>query len=605
MQIETGGKWMKNRKYDFAGWVTKNDILCDDGRTIKHGAFVESPTSVPLVWNHDTTIPENIIGTVELEHSAEGTYGYGYFNGTDTANHAKQMVKHGDISAMSIRANNLIEKVKDVVGGKITEVSLVLQGANPGALIDTVMSHSGETADHHIIYTGELIHSADSLPKQEEEKEVDLENKETTEEKTVQDVLDTMDDDQLKVTEILIGLAVEETLKDEDETEEETEEETEDEGDGTDMKHNSFEGNGQVVGAAAVVDPNENPKGMTANELLHSAGQSGLPSLKHAANTYGISNIEVLFPDFKNTQGVKILEDKNTNATAIMGMVSKSPFAHVKTIIADLNEDYMRAKGYITANRKKEDVFALLSRKIGPTTVYKKQKLDRDDIIDITDINVVQLVQGTMRPALIKELVRAMFFGDGREVLVNGEANPDKIKEDCIIPITKDDNLYCSKHEVDKVEDVLEAVMYLLTEYQGDGTPTLFCNPTLATSLKLAKTTTGKYLFGDVPTLESMASRMGVAAIVTSSIFPKNDIVITNLSDYQFGSSKGGEITDFEDFDIDYNQYKFLIETRLSGGLTTPKSAFYLKVKEVMVGKPSTLVQLTDDSLIPSTPPTP
>lgn len=577
---------MKKKDYDFAGYVTKNDILCDDGRTIKHGAFVDSGVSVPLVWNHDISTPENIIGNVELEHRSDGVYGYGKFMETPEGLSAKEAVKANVINAMSIRARNIQEHGKDVIHGIIHEVSLVLRGANPGAFIDTIIAHGEGVDEEAIIYTGlEFTHSSDN----EEETKVDLEtNKEIqTEEFDLEKVVGSFNEDQLKAAEILISLGIEESQKEETEDPKKDQETTEDEGDGTDMKHNSFEQNGKelVHGAAADLP-------ITANDLLHVAGQGGYATLSHAAKEYGISNIDVLFPDAKLTEGVQIFEDKNTNVTKIIGMIGKSPFPFVRTIIADLDAEYMRAKGYVTADRKVEDVFKLMGRKITPTTVYKKQKLDRDDIVDITDVNVTNLVRNTMRPALLKELVRAALIGDGRELVgTDGKANPDKINESNIIPIISDDDLYTIKYTVPKVEDVLESVMYALTEYHGEGTPALFCSPTLATAIKLAKSATGKYLFGDIPTLEAMASKMGVSEIVPTSILSDNDIIIVNLRDYQFGTANGGEVTDFEQFDIDYNQYKFLIETRLSGGLTMPKSAIYMKVESVEVTKPAILVE--------------
>ena len=590
---------MSKTDFDFAGYVTKNDILCDDGRVIKHGAFVDSGVSVPLVWNHDITTPENIIGNVELEHRADGVYGYGKFMDTPAALNAKASVESDVINAMSIRARNIKEHGKDVIHGIIHEVSLVLRGANPGAFIDTIIAHSDDHDEEAIIYTGlSFTHSSDS---EEEDKQVETEDKkpETTEEPEfdLEAVVATFNEDQMKAAELLIGLGIAEATKeDTEETEKPEKDPEEGEGDGTDMKHNSFEQNGKELthGAGQVLP-------ITANELLHKAGERGYGTLSHAAKEYGISNIDLLFPDAKLTEGIQIFEDKNTNVTKILGMVAKSPFPFVRTLIADLDADYMRAKGYVTADRKVEDVFGLLSRKVTPTTIYKKQKLDRDDIIDITEVNVTNLVRGTMRPALLKELVRALLIGDGRDALgSDGKANPDKINPKNIIPIIADDDLYTMKYTIKNVEEVLESVMYALTEYHGEGTPALFCSPTLATAIKLAKTATGKYLFGDIPTLEAMASKMGVSEIVPTSILSNNDIIIVNLSDYKLGTSNGGEVTDFEQFDIDYNQLKFLIETRLSGALTQPKSAIYMKVEEVKVTKPSILIEgITPPSVAP------
>lgn len=594
--------------YDFAGWVTKNDIQCDDGRVIKAGAFVQSPETVPLYWQHDDSSPENLLGQMHLVHSAEGVYGYGKFNSTPSAQHAKSAVVHRDISALSIRANNLKQRSKEVVGGIIKEVSLVTRGANPGAFIDEIMTHSDDSVSEAIIYTGleDLIHSS-------EEGEIHMDLEETT----VGDVLDTLNEEQQAAVEIAIELALEDelahadsektvgdvmaTLNEEQQAAveivlglalEEKDNDNDNEGDGVDMKHNAFEQSDQTyVGA--------NQHAITKEkfaDIIHAASENGTTfkrelnkELTHAGKEYGISNVELLFPDAKNTKGIHILEDKNTNVTKILSSIRKSPFSFVKTVIADLDDGYMRAHGYVTGTKKYDDVFKLLTRKTEPTTVFKRQKLDRDDIIDIQDINVVQLVQGTLRGALEKELVRAILVGDGRQV-----SDKDKIKEDKIIPISKDADLYTKKYKLESVDKILEAVMYMLTEYQGEGTPSFYCSPTLAVALKLMKTGTGKFLFGEIPTLEAMASRMGVAEVVPTSMLKDTEIIIVNLSDYEIGTNKGGEITNFEDFDIDFNQYKYLIETRLSGALTVPNSAFYITLDKVEVQKPVMLTSVVE-----------
>lgn len=567
-------------KYDFAGWVTKNDIQCDDGVIIRKGAFVNSPETVPLYWEHDNTSPDNLLGNMTLVHSDEGVYGYGRFNNTPSAENAKEAVRHKDIVSMSIRANNLVKQAANVVGGVIKEVSLVTRGANPGAFIEEVLVHSGNDGEEALIWTGleDLIHAADTvLPK--EDKNVDVENKkeEPKKEKTLGDVIETMNEDQKEAMEIAIGLALD--ARDE---EEEDEEDNIDE-DGVDMKHNAFEDTSTTYTGAAVISKEK------FGEIVHSAMDSG-KSLSHAAKEYGISNIELLFPDAKNTQGVHILEDKNTNVTKILSSIRKTPFSFVKTIIADLNDEYMRAHGYVTGTKKYDDVFKLLSRKVEPTTIFKRQKLDRDDIIDITDVNVVQLVQGTLRGALEKELVRAILVGDGRLI-----TDKDKIDESKIIPIAKDSDLYTKKYKLESVDKILEAVMFMLTEYQGEGTPSLYCSPTLAIALKLMKSATGKYLFGDIPTYEVMASKMGVKEIVPTSILKDNEFIVANLSDYSIGTNAGGEVTSFDDFDIDFNQYKYLIETRLSGALTIPNSAFYVTLDQVVVVKPTVLTAVVTD----------
>ena len=577
-------------KYDFAGWVTKNDIKCDDGVVIRKGAFVNSPETVPLYWEHDSTSPDNLLGNMTLVHSDEGVYGYGRFNNTPSADNAKEAVRHKDIVSMSIRANQLVKQAANVVGGVIKEVSLVTRGANPGAFIEEVLVHGAEESSEALIWTGlsDLLHSSDSeLPK--EEKKLDLEDKtkeEPTKEKTLGDVIETMNDDQLEAMEIAIGLAL-----DAAENADENEDETNKDEDGVDMKHNAFEDTNSTYTGAATVSSEK------FGEIMHSA-IDGKNSLSHAAKEYGISNIEMLFPDAKNTQGVHILEDKNTNVTKILSGIRKTPFSFVKTIIADLDDEYMRAHGYVTGTKKYDDVFKLLSRKVEPTTIFKRQKLDRDDIIDITDVNVVQLVQGTLRGALEKELVRAILVGDGRLI-----SDKDKINESKIIPIAKDADLYTKKYKLGSVDKILEAVMFMLTEYQGEGTPSMYCSPTLAVALKLLKSATGKYLFGDIPTYEVMASKMGVKEIVPTSILKDNEFIIANLGDYSIGTNAGGEVTSFNDFDIDFNQYKYLIETRLSGALTIPNSAFYVTLDEVVVVKPTVLTKVSDGTATEPVPP--
>ena len=568
------------KDYDFAGWVTRSNIECDDGRTIMANAFTGSPETVPLKWQHDIDNPQNTLGSMTLVHSAEGVYGYAHLNGSDNATHVREVVKNGDINALSIRAGHLKELGGRVIQGIIKEVSLVDRGANPGAYIDDIVIH-GEDASEALIYTGlqDLIHSADALPS-----EPNKEEETKVAEKTLGEIVESMDEEQQAAVEALIGLALDSVLEDEEENEEENED-----GDGVDMKHNSFENNGgdYVAGGTEQFE-----------EIMHAAIDSGA-SFKHAAKEYGISNIEVLFPEHQLTKGLQIIEDKNTNVTKILGSISKSPFSFVKMLFADLDEDYMRAKGYITATQKLDDVFDVFTRKVSPTTIYKRQKLDRDDIVDIVDVNVPMLVQGTMKRALEKEIVRAVLVGDGRV-----KSDKNKISESCIIPIAKDDAIYTTKYQLNSVDEIMESVMYMLTEYKGDGTPSFYCNPTLSVALKLQKTATGKYLFGDIPTLETMASKMGVAEIVPTSLLDKLEFIIVNLSDYTLGAVNGGQITNFDDFDIDFNQYKYLIETRLSGALTAPKSAFYVKLKEVAVKKPTVLtLDTTEDTTPPVKPP--
>lgn len=573
----------KVRDYDFAGWVTKNDTLCSDGVVIKHNAFKDTNEKVPLVWNHDHSSPTNVLGHVILEHRDKGVYGYGYFNDTESGQDAKAMVQHGDISSMSIGANKIKKRANEVIHGIIREVSLVMAGANPGAVIESIAhSEEGNGIDDIVFTTGTLIHSADDVLDDEEDEEYYDEEDEYDEddeevehsdkgddnmsgELTVGEVMNTLTEEQQTAVEIVIGAALDDNGGDES------------------MKHNTFEG----------YEEEELYHGEEFADLVTSAMEDNT-SLQHAAAEYGISNIEILFPEAQTVgDPIQIYKDKNTNTGKILAKFHKSPFANVKTVVADLTEKEARARGYVKTKEKFEQVFPLMTRKIGPQTIYKKQKLDRDDIVDITDYNVVGFIQGEMRMMLNEEIVRACLVGDGREV-----TDADKIKEDHIKPVIKDDDFYTTKLEVDNPADVLEAVIYALADYQGSGVPDLYVHPTMAAALKLVKDATGKYLFGDIPTLQNIAARLGVNEIITTSFLNKEDMLIVNLADYTIGATKGGQTTTFEDFDIDFNQHKYLIETRLSGMLTVPKSAIYVKVKNVELKSPA--VKVVSDGNSPS-----
>lgn len=548
---------MPKEKYDFAGWVTKNDTRCSDGVVIKHGAFKDNDQkTVPLVWNHNHSEPTNVLGHVMLHDDEKGVYGYGYFNETDEARHAKELIKHGDISAMSIGANRIKKQGQNVIHGMIYEVSLVLRGANPGALIETVMAHSdGEGYDKAIIYTDNLIHSADDIldyePEQQEEEVQHMA------EKTIGDILATLDDEQMNAVEALIANVIEdEDISQNDE-------------DGDDyMKHNVFNGPVQEEGVLTHSD---------IQAVFDDAKKMG--SLKEAMLEHSITNIEYLFPDAQVVSGAPfIYKDQRTSTELIMNAIHKSPFSRVKTIIADLTEDTARARGYIKGNQKLEQVFSLLTRSTDPMTIYKKQKLDRDDIVDITDFDVVGFVGKEMKMMLLEEIARAVLVGDGREV-----SSPDKIKADKIRPIITDDDLYTIKKDVDTVGgevtiDVIPAIIKALAEFEGSGTPTMYCHPAFVADLRLLTAVDGRFLFGDIPTKEAIAARLGVSSIVETTFMADKTALFVNLNDYTLGSTKGGEVTNFEDFDIDFNQYKYLIETRLSGALTIPKSAIYLTV---------------------------
>ena len=572
---------MSKRKYDFAGWVTKNDILCADGVVIKHDAFKHNDgEKVPLVWNHDYNNPTNVLGHIVLENRDIGVYGYGFFNETDEAQNAKEMIRHGDISSMSIGARKIKRMGNDVIHGRIYEVSLVLSGANPGAMIETVVRHSddGEYTEEGIIHTGTLIHSSDDIlePK---EGEVDnlkdkTEDKTETEAKTIGDVVDTMNDEQKEALYALVGMAAEGT--DAEEGDDKAEEGDNKKEDDELVKHNVFNP------GASTPAQQEEVLMHSLNEALEYAKDKEI-TLKEAMShmvkndesdtlQHGINSIELLFPEAQQIGGnePQLIRNQHTAYQEILNGVKKSPFARVKSLWADLTEDEARAKGYITGNFKKEEFFSLIKRETYPTTIYKKQKLDRDDIVDITDFNVVSFLNKEMRFMLEEEIARAILVGDGREV-----EDEDKINEDRIIPIIKDNEFFTVRKTYTGVDDLPEVVLKAKKEYRGSGSPAMYMDPALLIDLKLRKKDNGEYLFGKVLTDAEIAAELGVTKIVETTWMEDKGILLVNLNDYQVGTNKGGEITNFDDFDIDFNQYKYLTETRLSGALVQPKSAFH------------------------------
>lgn len=577
--------------YDFAGWVTKNDIVCSDGVTIKQDAFRDNDgQKVPLVWNHDYNSPLNVLGHVVLKHEERGVYGYGYFNDTPQADSARSQVNHGDISAMSIGARKLKRNGTNIIHGLIYEVSLVLAGANPGAMIETFMNHSdnggGDEEKGHI-YTDNLIHSSeDILDILEEETIVPVHKDELkhAEDKTIEQIIDTMNDEQKEAVYALVGI-VASAGEDEDEDDEEDDEEVkqsaikqtkEPKGDGELMKHNVFNTQATQEGKEAQQAAKKN-----YGEVLKHAQTTKVGSLKDFlaeqddTMTHGINSIEMLFPEAaQSTNGnVPILfKDTNTSYLEILNSIAKSPFSRVKTVVADLTEDEARAKGYIKGNMKKEEFFSLTKRTTAPTTVYKKQKLDRDDVIDITDFDVVGFMNVEMQMMLKEEIARAVLVGDGRDYSAE-----DKISEQNIRPIVGDHEFFTIHKGFANAGAFIEAVITAMADYRGSGRPNMYIDPTLMSAVKLLKATDGRFLFGDIPSDEAIANRLGLGAVVPTTFMSGKGAVIVNLRDYTLGATKGGEITNFDDFDIDFNQYKYLIETRLSGALTLPKSAIHLQ----------------------------
>lgn len=579
-------------KYDFAGYVTKNDILCSDGVVIKKDAFTGSNGKrVPLVWNHDYNMPSNVLGHVILEEQELGTYGYGYFNNSEMAESAREMVVHGDVTSMSIGARKIKKTGNNVVHGDIYEVSLVLAGANPGALIDYVVRHKddGEPVDNSaIIYTGTLIHSSDDIPDDELEEE-EMEPKEYTREDIynmdddeLDEFLGDLSDDDIESLAEFMGYDLdshedEQEVKDYDsDADNENEELEQSDYRGEVMKHNVFNG-------SRATDP-----GLSKEEqqtLLQSAindkAESLQDVLQHAVvdpatlvggTDFGIKNIEYLFPEVHTLdKQPRLVLDKNTAYSTIISSVSKVPFSKIRTryFDIDITDEKQRAKGYVKGTRKVDEVIKVLKRETYPQTIYKKQQLDRDDIIEITDFDVVSMLNAEMRMLLEIELARAILIGDGRE-----QSSDYKIDETKIRPILSDDEVYAIKANFANDSSFVESIILNMSEYEGSGSPTMYIDPKLLARVKLLKGTDGRYLVGHILTDSELATQMGVSKIVPTTLLKDtNTALVVNLADYHIGSTKGGQLATFADFDIDFNRYKYLIETRLSGALAYPKSA--------------------------------
>lgn len=553
------------KNYDFSGWATRNDLRCSDGRTIRRGAFKDNDgKTVPLVWNHQHDAPENVLGHAMLKNRDEGVYAYCSFNETSLAKEAKELVKHGDITALSIYANQLQQNGGDVVHGAIREVSLVLAGANPGAFIDSIVMHGDDAMESAVIYTG--IEGISLAHEDEEPAIIHAEEKEKEDmaEKTVGDVFDELTEEQKNVVYAIIGQALEEAGQTEDEGEE-------------DMKHNVFEGD--------AMEPENTLSHSDIETIFNDAKRYG--TLKESflahAEDYGIQSIDWLFPEAHNLTNTPGFINTQPSAwvSAVMNGVHHTPFSRIKMMFADIREDEARAKGYIKGKLKKEEVFGLLRRTVEPTTIYKKQKLDRDDIIDITDFDVVSWLKGEMRIKLDEEIARAILFGDGRSSL-----SEDKISETNIIPICKEAPLYniskvVSLESGESAEHAfIRSCVEAQDEYEGSGNTTLFTANTNITKMLLMEDKDGHRLYKD---MNDLALAMSVSHIVKvpASIVPVGILgVIVDLNDYNVGADKGGAVNMFDDFDIDYNQQKYLIETRCSGALTKPFSAITLKTVE-------------------------
>lgn len=563
-----------NKGYDFSGWATKNDILCSDGRTIRKDAFKDNDgKTVPLVWNHSHNDPNNVLGHCVLENRDEGVYTYGTFNDTEQGKNAKSLVEHGDVTALSIWANKLKQNRGDVLHGDIKEVSLVLAGANIGACIDSVIKHGEESEEEAVIYSGEDIVLAHADTKTESENKEEDKSMADTKEKTVKDVFDTLTEEQKNVVYALIGQALESNSDDDNM------EHSESEG-GNEMKHNVFDqdemnGNDTLSHAEmeAIIADGKRFGSMKESFLAH-------------AEEYGIKSIDYLFPEPKTLNNPPEFIKRDMGwVSKVMGTVHHTPFSRIKSMFADITEDEARAKGYIKGKLKKEEVFSLLKRTTTPTTVYKKQKMDRDDVIDITDFDVIAWLKSEMRMMLDEEIARAILIGDGRL-----SSSDDKINETNIRPIVSDDDLYTIKSKVtvaanatgaDKAKAFIDQVIRSRKEYKGSGNPTLFTTEDMVTECLLLEDKIGHKLY---KTEAELATTMRVKEIVTVEVMEglkdKNSKevagIIVNLADYNVGADKGGSVNMFDDFDIDYNQQKYLIETRCSGALVKPYSAITL-----------------------------
>lgn len=589
-------------KYDFVGWATKNDLLCSDGRTIRKGAFKDCDGMVvPLVWNHQHNDPENVLGHALLKNEDEGVRAYCTCNDTEKGMTAKSLVIHGDVGSLSIWANQLKQNGGDVLHGVIREVSLVLAGANPGATIDYIVEHGEESGDSALIYSNggiEMYHA-----EEEKEEVVTEENTDTLEhaqtedtaskedegsDETIKDVLNTLSEKQKSAVMQLIGYAIQDNAKEDNEEDDDS------------MKHNVFDNENKEQGTflshadmqkifadakrcGSLKEAVENA--IDEGIIAHSIDTTDMETAT-GNQTYGFNDPSMLFPEYKslNTPPEWISRDMGW-VQKVMGGVHRTPFSRIKSMFADITEDEARAKGYIKGHQKKEEVFSTLKRTTDPQTIYKKQKLDRDDVIDITDFDVVSWIRAEMRVMLNEEIARAILIGDGRAA-----DSDDKIQEIHIRPVVKDVPLFNVKVNVtvpdgENMADVMiDEIIRARKNYKGSGNPTFFTTEDVLTEMLLLKDKIGHKLY---KTEAELATALRVKEIVTVEPMEGMKIdgkdlagVIVNLADYNVGADKGGEINMFDDFDIDYNQMKYLIETRCSGALTKPFSAMTVLVSD-------------------------
>ena len=583
-------------KYDFSGWATRANMKCSDGRIIMPSAFrAQDGKKVPLVWNHRHGDPSDVIGNAVLEHRGDGVYAHCTFNDTENGRLGKALVAHGDIDSLSICANKLKQIGPQVQDGVIREVSLVIAGANPGAHIENVMSHGEESENEAIIYSGVeglLLHSDEDDDEKEDDdmmqhvddaKTDDKKDTSPGNDKTVKDVFDSMTEEQKTVVYALIGeVASNPKAYNDDEEEDST-------GGSDEMKQNVFDMQMDERDLEGVLMHSDGSPVEVAEieQIFKDAKRYG--SLKDSCLNHGIDQVDFLFPDAKNVTPTPTFIQRDMGwVNVVMNGVHHTPFSRIKSIFADITEDDARAKGYLKGKMKKEEFFGLMKRTTDPTTVYKKQKMDRDDVLDITDFDVVTWLKAEMRMMLNEEIARAILLGDGRLA-----SSDDKINEQNIRPIAKDDDLFTIHADVtvqstatddDKAKAFIRTVIKTRKLYKGSGNPILFTTEDMLTDMLLLTDEMGRDLYADEAAL---ARKMRVSRIVTvppmESTIGKNGNplvgVILNMTDYNVGADKGGAVNMFDDFDIDYNQQKYLIETRCSGALTTPYSAMAFEMK--------------------------
>ena len=564
-------------KYDFSGWATKNNLKCSDGRTILKDAFKENDgQKVPLVWNHQHDDPDNVLGHALLENRDEGVYAYCAFNDTESGQQAKKLVEHGDVVSLSIYANKLKQQGGNVIHGAIREVSLVLAGANPGAFIDVVMSHGEDSEGDGIISMMEDISLSDGEIEEDtvshaEEKKEDEKMAENSKDMTIKEIIDTMTEDQKNAMYYLIGKAIE----GDDEN---------DKGGDENMKHNVFD------------NDTENKDDVLSHSdmeaIFSDAKRYG--SLKDSVLAHGIDQIDYLFPEAESLNRTPEFIKRDTGwVSKVMSGVHHTPFSRIKSMFADITEDDARAKGYIKGKLKKEEVFSLLKRTTTPTTIYKKQKLDRDDVIDITDFDVVAWLKSEMRMMLDEELARAFLVGDGRL-----SSSDDKINEQNIRPIWKDDDLYTIKSSIEVAADAtsdqkakafIRAIIKARKNYKGSGEPTLYTTEDMLTDCLLMEDNNGRIIYDSTAKLANMLRVKEIVTVpVMEGLTRTADEgktmalmgIVVNLADYNVGADKGGAVNMFDDFDIDYNAQKYLIETRCSGALIKPFSAIAVELEQ-------------------------